>query len=106
MRSMQVPSLNEGSCEIQFIKIYSQKTAAAWITDEIRAKFHFNLEDPLRHRHVPSAKLDCHCSWGRDLGGIIFKKLIIKSAKGDIYVKSFCYVKNCFLKCLGLFESV
>ena len=54
---MQVPSLNEGACEIEFIKIYSQKTAAAWITDEIRAKFHFNVEDPSRHRHVPSAKL-------------------------------------------------
>jgi len=57
MQSMRVPSLNEGSCEIEFIKIYSQKTAVAWITDEIRAKLHFNLEDPSGHRHVSSAKL-------------------------------------------------
>jgi len=72
MQGMQVPSLNEGPCEIEFIKIYSQKTVAAWITDEIRAKFHFSLKDPSRHWHVPSAKLECHCSWGRDLGGTIF----------------------------------
>ena len=49
MQSMQVPSLNEGSCEIEFIKIYSQKTAAAWITDKIRANFHFSLKDPSSH---------------------------------------------------------
>jgi len=72
MQSMQVPRLNEGPCEIEFIKIYSQKTAAAWIADEIRAKLHFSLKDPSKHWYVSSAKLDCHCSWGRDLGGTIF----------------------------------
>jgi len=43
---------------------------AVWITNEIRVKLYFDLKDSLRYWHVLFEKLDCHCSWGWDVGGI------------------------------------